>query len=235
MKIHKKTTSNYTVVTNNILQYNLSLRAIGLYLYIVNKPDEWNFTDIGVTTQVADGRTSVRSAIAELEEAGFLYRHRDRRADGTLAEAVWIVTDEPKTNVSPTNVSQTNVGKTNTGFRTQVNTNIVNTKKDNSNKGETQKTENLPKGLAESLTDNLSEEKVLEIAQRYKITPEVVLHYKEAYLLWVQDKPEEKNRLGRNMAMTVQSWLLRDIKERKIKQRRTVEEYYREVEGVEII
>lgn len=144
MKSYKRLHRDYTVVTNNIFKYDLSLKAIGLYLYIVNKPDGWNYSVSGVASQVMDGKDSIRSGIQELENAGFLYRDQLRKEDGTLGEGVWYVTDEPMSE-NPTS-----------GVGIQVSTNEVSTNKDiytsvnNSTSPkttETRESTEIPKGL----------------------------------------------------------------------------------------
>jgi len=110
MKVYKKLKTNFTVCSNNIHKHKLSLKAIGLYLYIINKPDEWDFSITGTASQVADGKDSVRSAISELEKARFIERNRVRKTDGTFGEGVWFVFDKPldkPTSDNPTLVKPT--------------------------------------------------------------------------------------------------------------------------------
>ena len=93
MKVYKKITRDFTVCSNHIHKHKLSLKAIGLYLYIISKPDAWDFSISGTASQVSDGKDSIRSAISELENIGFLERNRVRRDDGTYGDGVWFVYD----------------------------------------------------------------------------------------------------------------------------------------------
>lgn len=87
---------DFTIVSNEIGRYQLSLKAIGLYVYICSKPDNWNFSVGGTASQLKDGKDSIRSAIKELEDAGFLERQQERNPDGTMGDGVWMVYNKPQ-------------------------------------------------------------------------------------------------------------------------------------------
>ena len=73
-KAHK---SNFTVIDNQVFKSNLSLKARGLLSTMLSLPDNWHFTERGLSSILPkDGRDSVRSTIKELEEEGFLSRER---------------------------------------------------------------------------------------------------------------------------------------------------------------
>ena len=135
IKIYKKLTSDYTVVTNQILKYNLSLKAIGLYLYIISKPDKWDFSRAGVAVQVADGESGIRTAIEELEKIGFLTHERTRNENGRMGSTYWIITDTPikKPQVEKPHVDKPPVVKPQVDKTLQVSTIKVSTKEVNTN------------------------------------------------------------------------------------------------------
>lgn len=95
MKLYRKLTNDFTVVSNEIFRYGLSLKAIGIYAYLVNKPDEWEFSVLGIVKQTSDGRDSIASGINELEQAGFLERVQ-KRDKGKFVKNDWVITDKPK-------------------------------------------------------------------------------------------------------------------------------------------
>ena len=69
------TKQSYTKIHNRVIEdSNLSFKALGLYLYLRSKPNDWRFTEDTIAKQHKDGVTSVRSAIKELEHAGYLKR-----------------------------------------------------------------------------------------------------------------------------------------------------------------
>ena len=57
----------------------LSLKAIGLFSIILSLPPEWKFSIAGLATITKDGITSVRGALNELEQNGYLTRKRVHR------------------------------------------------------------------------------------------------------------------------------------------------------------
>ena len=97
-RVHKS--RNYTVMSNHHLQNDdLSLRAMGLLSYMLSKPDDWNFSVEGIAAKCRDGKDSVRSAVRELEENGYIVRRqRVRDQSGHLKEAVYDVYESPDEN-----------------------------------------------------------------------------------------------------------------------------------------
>lgn len=63
---------------------------------MLSLPDDWEFSENGLQAILKDGQTSVRSAIKELEAAGFLSRTRERDESGRMWRCVWVVCDYPR-------------------------------------------------------------------------------------------------------------------------------------------
>lgn len=62
---------NYTVMSNHHLQDgNLSLKAKGLLSMMLSLPEDWVYSVEGLVSLCKEGRDAVRSALAELEDAG---------------------------------------------------------------------------------------------------------------------------------------------------------------------
>lgn len=55
-----------------IFNSNLSLKAKGLWLYMNAKPEGWYFASERIAEECSDGITSIRAALKELADAGFL-------------------------------------------------------------------------------------------------------------------------------------------------------------------
>lgn len=108
----RKRVKGYTVVPNSIMSHGLSLKALGLFLYIIQKPDGWDFSVSGVAAQMRDGKDSIRTAIKELEDARLLVRSQ-KRSSGIYGSSDWIISDEPMaenpTTVLPVAENQTQV------------------------------------------------------------------------------------------------------------------------------
>ena len=77
MSISRSKKRNSTGIPNSLLNDNsLSFRARGLASFILSKPDDWRIDSVALARAGKDGRTAIRSALTELECAGYLRRHR---------------------------------------------------------------------------------------------------------------------------------------------------------------
>lgn len=94
--LRKEHKENYTCISNDVFRSDLSLKARGMLCTMLSLPDDWEFSENGLQTILKDGQTSVRSAIKELESAGFLSRTRERDESGRMGRCVWIVSDYPR-------------------------------------------------------------------------------------------------------------------------------------------
>jgi hypothetical protein len=73
----KNKTENFTIMVNEVLKRNdLSLRAKGLYAYLMTLPDDWKILKSEVYTHFTDGKTSVDTAFKELESRGYILKSR---------------------------------------------------------------------------------------------------------------------------------------------------------------
>lgn len=95
MRVEKN--RNYTTMSNYHLQdQRLSLKAIGLLSKILSLPDDWDYTVAGLAKKCREGKDAVRSAIEELEAAGYIVRRRTRGPDGSFAGNEYIVYECPQ-------------------------------------------------------------------------------------------------------------------------------------------
>lgn len=109
-------TRDFTVISNHHLKNKeLSLKAKGLLTIMLSLPDEWDFTMKGLASLSDDKITSVRSALKELEKAGYVKKSRIRKPNGQYGPANYIVHEYP---VAPPDGSESmkkpNEDKTNT-------------------------------------------------------------------------------------------------------------------------
>lgn len=90
-------TADYTVLSNTFLDDDrLSLKAIGLLGYMLRLPDDWNFTLEWLAGKHKDGLASIRTAMTELEAAGYVSRSEQIRTEGgTFRGADYIVREIP--------------------------------------------------------------------------------------------------------------------------------------------
>lgn len=89
---------NYTVMSNYHLQDgNLSLKAKGLLSMMLSLPEDWVYSVEGLVSLCKEGRDAVRSALTEMEDAGYMVRGRARDEQGKLREAEYVIYETPQT------------------------------------------------------------------------------------------------------------------------------------------
>lgn len=101
----------FTQIPNSWLRdERLSLRSKGLLGQLLSHSNGWSVTMRNLATLNGCGRDAIRSAVRELEEAGYLIRRQDRSEGGEFSEAIW-ETSEPVTGLPvtgfPTTVNPT--------------------------------------------------------------------------------------------------------------------------------
>lgn len=132
MRIEKN--QNYTTMSNYHLQdTRLTLKAIGLLSKILSLPDDWDYTVAGLASICKEGKDAVRSALEELEAAGYIERRQTHGPDGSFAGNEYIVYESPAEVRSPLS-GFPSTGKPSTenpltGNPTEQNTNKQNTKR----------------------------------------------------------------------------------------------------------
>ena len=94
--LRKEHKENYTCISNDVFLSDLSLKARGMLCTMLSLPDDWEFSENGLQAILKDGQASIRSAIKELEAAGFLSRTRERDESGRMGKCVWIACDYPR-------------------------------------------------------------------------------------------------------------------------------------------
>ena len=89
---------NYTVMSNHHLQdKRLSLKAKGLLSYMLSLPDDWDYTLKGLAAINKESVDAIRTAIWELEDAGYVVRTRVRDERGCLRGCDYYVYEYPQT------------------------------------------------------------------------------------------------------------------------------------------
>lgn len=87
---------NFTQIANALFRDpRISYKAKGLFGLISTHRDGWRVTVAMLARSGTEGTTAVSTGLKELERFGYLTRERTRREDGTLAEAVYAITDMP--------------------------------------------------------------------------------------------------------------------------------------------
>ena len=88
--------NNYTMMNNHHFRNrSLSLKAKGVMSLMLSLPDDWDYTIKGLATLSKDGVDSVRSALKELEEQGYLTMKRVRNEQGHLTSTEYVLKEIP--------------------------------------------------------------------------------------------------------------------------------------------
>jgi len=89
-------TENFTILPNHWLRDpNLSLKAIGLLAQVLSHSEGWSMSINSLAKTNNVGKDAIRTAIKELEDAGYLQRQQPRNGQtNRFEESVW-VTGEP--------------------------------------------------------------------------------------------------------------------------------------------
>ena len=91
-----------TKVNNEIINSgNISLKALGLLLFLKSKPTDWNFSVVNILKELKDGFTSVNSAIKELEDLKIIERKKTN-INGRFGCAYIFLDDEKPLSENPT-------------------------------------------------------------------------------------------------------------------------------------
>ena len=92
-------TANYTVMSNTHLKdRRLSYKSKGLLSVILSLPPDWDYTITGLAVIAADGIDSVKTAIKELEQYGYVSRTQLRDERGRMAQNEYRVYENPTDN-----------------------------------------------------------------------------------------------------------------------------------------
>ena len=95
VRVHKN--ANFTVMSNyHFKEKQMSLKAKGLLSLMLSLPDDWNYSISGLVTLSKDGKDSIMSALAELEEFGYLIRNRTTNAKGQFSGIEYNIYEQPQ-------------------------------------------------------------------------------------------------------------------------------------------
>ena len=85
----------YTVLPNGILRdTGLSLKTKGLFAIILSLPETWDYSVAGLATVAGCGRDAIRSALGEMEQAGYLTRTRSHGEGGKFTGVIYNIRDQ---------------------------------------------------------------------------------------------------------------------------------------------
>lgn len=158
-RLINKTQSGFTVVAQNITKdERLGMKERGLLVTLLSLPDDWEYSVLGLTKILPDGRDAIQASVRKLEQTGYLKRVQSKNEKGKFAGYDWEVTDTPFTEEPFTEKPLTDNPSTDNPSAEkppQLNTNESNIDTSNTDKSNTKKSINLS---AEGGAHGLSEE-----------------------------------------------------------------------------
>lgn len=87
---------NYTVMSNyHLRDKSISLKAKGLLSQMLSLPEEWDYTLSGLACINKESKDAIRTAINELEQAGYIRRHQTRNERGGFAANEYVIYERP--------------------------------------------------------------------------------------------------------------------------------------------
>ena len=88
--------NGYTVMSNHHLRNReLSLKAKGLLSQMLSLPEDWDYTLAGLSHINRESVDAIRTAVWELERAGYIRRNQSRDDKGKMAEMVYTIYEQP--------------------------------------------------------------------------------------------------------------------------------------------
>ena len=79
----------------HLRDHNLSNKARGLLSTMLSLPDEWDYTTRGLARICKDGVDGITAQLKELEQCGYLIRHRIRDSGGRITDMEYIIYEKP--------------------------------------------------------------------------------------------------------------------------------------------
>tara|TARA_R110000787_G_scaffold229259_7_gene336833 strand:+ start:1830 stop:2651 length:822 start_codon:yes stop_codon:yes gene_type:complete len=95
IRINKKE-SGYTLMSNiHLNDKKLSLKAKGLLSFMLTKPNNWDFSVMGLVSQVKESKTGVMSSMTELIDLKYVKRFQQKSVKGTFSSCDYDVYEKP--------------------------------------------------------------------------------------------------------------------------------------------
>ena len=86
-KIIKRNNSGFTMLPTELVKKG-SFKAVGLWAFLAQLPDDWDFSVQGLAKIRQEGKDAIRTALRELEELGYIKRVQSR-VSGQFGESDW--------------------------------------------------------------------------------------------------------------------------------------------------
>lgn len=100
-RVRKDKENPYVMLSKKIIDDNrLSWQAKGILIYLISKPDNWTVYEADIIASATNGRDSVKKAIKELEEFGYLRKEKKRDEKGKFIGWEYYVFENPQDDIT---------------------------------------------------------------------------------------------------------------------------------------
>ena len=94
--------TGYTVMSNHHLRNKeLSLKAKGLLSQMLSLPEDWDYTLAGLSYINRESIDAIRTAVWELEKAGYITRRQGRDEKGKMTAIEYTIYEQPQPRRQP--------------------------------------------------------------------------------------------------------------------------------------
>ena len=88
--------TGYTVLNNYLLRdKSIGIKAKGLLTVMLSLPEDWDYTIAGLCVILGEGKQVIRSAVQELEKAGYITRQQLTGEGGKFGKNQYIIREVP--------------------------------------------------------------------------------------------------------------------------------------------
>lgn len=127
----KHSQSTFTTILNKTIEAISDPAALGIYIYLASKPDNWEISATNLKNRFNKGGDFIRSRLAELKRIGLLKSVAIKDEKGKIIHWETVLYNEPQTiNLTPEKVETQNVEKPPSGENTYVEKPHITNKRD---------------------------------------------------------------------------------------------------------
>lgn len=95
--VKKPRKEKFTIIDNTCIKdCNLSWKAKGVHTFLMTLPENWKIFITELVQHSVDGKSSLYSAIKELEKHGYIKKSQGRKPDGSFSNIVYVIYEKPQ-------------------------------------------------------------------------------------------------------------------------------------------
>lgn len=200
-------TRDYTVMSNyHLKNKELSLKAKGLLSQMLSLPESWDYSLSGLSAINRESKDAIRSAVNELEKAGYIRRRQTVDERGKFSGNEYVIYEQPPSLDNPLSENPTtekpSTEKPSPGNPTQLNKDISNSLKEKNT--DISSIHSIP-FLSEEPTAQASEMKRKDAKLRDMEIYREIIRENICYDALLYDLPYDHDRIGEIVELLVET------------------------------